>query len=87
MNDRSELACDCGEHHLLNEFPYSTKVITLVGKPYRGKYAIDAGAVGTVHSWSQYGCPMTVRVEFPFTDECGQVRCSYNPCEIVKVTE
>ncbi len=48
-----------------------------------------AGAIGSVYSWTLYGTPLTVRVQFPQgvldPREPGIVRDNFYPCELVYV--
>ncbi len=45
-----------------------------------------AGKPGTVDSWSQYGSPLSIRVQFDEKDEYDfPVRESFHPCEVFPI--
>jgi len=63
----SELPCrDCGWRHQLDAF-----------KPLERVEIVELGVVGIVLEWSQYGCPVYVRVQFE-----NDVRRNFSPCEL-----
>ncbi len=63
----------CNEHHDLDARPVGALVLV-------------AGKTGTVDSWSQYGSPLSIRVQFDEKDEYGfYVRESFSPCEVFPI--
>jgi NTP pyrophosphatase (non-canonical NTP hydrolase) len=71
ISDRSTTPCNrCGERHLLKAFPVGERVVS-------------SGRHGFVHSWSQYGGSLSVRVEMDTRDQHGDpIRMNFAPCEL-----
>lgn len=60
----------CGERHKLDEFPQDSRV-----------FVVDSesplfGWAGYMHSWSQYGCPITYTLTF------GENKKQFDPCQL-----
>ncbi len=69
--ERSTQACGrCNKHHPLDMF-------------FVGQRVIVDGKHGTVVSWTQYGGPLSVRVEYDTRDEAGDlIRGNFYPCQV-----
>lgn len=80
----AEYPCDsCGVRHELDAIRHGMNVRTLVEGGDWEDARIPAGTLGTVREWSQYGGPLSIRVQFEVLDKYGiAMRGSYDPCQL-----